>query len=131
MTRKIVRTEEDWRRLLDPHRYHILREAGTEPPFTGAYWNTDTAGTYVCGGCQTPLFHSRTKYHSGCGWPSFFDDLGGDVIEVRIDRSHRMIREEIVCRTCGGHLGHVFPDGPAPTGRRYCVNSASIQLIPD
>jgi methionine-R-sulfoxide reductase len=88
-------------------------------------------GMYFCAGCLAPLFRYETKYASGCGWPSFYDDLGGGVVEVRVDRSHGMIREEIVCATCGGHLGHVFPDGPPPTGRRYCVNSASVELIPD
>lgn len=125
------RSEEQWRQVLSPFEFHVLREAGTERAFTGEYWRTKDAGTYVCRGCGTALFRSETKYASGCGWPSFYDDLGGEVIETRVDRSHGMVREEIVCRACGGHLGHVFPDGPPPTGRRYCVNSASIRLEPD
>lgn len=131
MARQVQKSEAEWRAQLNEEQFWILRQAGTERPFTGQYWQTRTPGTYVCRGCQTPLFRSETKYASGCGWPSFFDDLGGEVIEVRVDRSHNMIREEILCRACGGHLGHVFPDGPPPTGRRYCVNSASIELIAD
>jgi peptide-methionine (R)-S-oxide reductase len=131
MARRIEKTEAEWRAALTPFQFHVLREAGTERAFTGAYWNTKAAGLYVCAGCRAPLFRSETKYASGCGWPSFYDDLGGGVVEVRVDRSHGMIREEIVCAACGGHLGHVFPDGPRPTGRRYCVNSASVELIPD
>jgi len=130
MSPKIVKTDAEWRELLSPMQFHVLREAGTERAFTGKYWQTKAAGTYVCAGCRTPLFRSETKYASGCGWPSFYDDLG-EVIDVRIDRTLGMLREEIVCRTCGGHLGHVFPDGPPPTGRRYCVNSASIELVED
>lgn len=131
MARRVEKTEGEWRAALTPFQFHVLREAGTERAFTGAHWNTKAPGTYVCAGCRTPLFRSETKYASGCGWPSFFDDLGGGIIEVRVDRAHGMIREEIVCAACGGHLGHVFPDGPPPTGRRYCVNSASVELIPD
>ncbi|TVQ92686.1 MAG: peptide-methionine (R)-S-oxide reductase [Deltaproteobacteria bacterium] len=131
MARTVQKSEALWRAQLTEHQFHILREAGTERAFTGEYWQTQTAGTYHCAGCDTPLFRSETKYASGCGWPSFYDDLGDDVIEVQIDRSHGMIREEILCRACGGHLGHVFPDGPPPTGKRYCVNSASITLVPD
>lgn len=131
MSRRVAKTDAEWRAQLTPFQFHVLREAGTERAFTGAYWRTTTPGLYVCAGCRTPLFRSETKYASGCGWPSFFDDLGEGVIETRIDRSHGMIREEIVCAACGGHLGHVFPDGPPPTGRRYCVNSASIELVAD
>ena len=132
MTRqKVERTEDEWRELLDPERFRILRQAGTERAFTGIYWRTDTPGTYVCAGCKTPLFSSTTKFRSGCGWPSFFDDLGDGVVTTRVDRSHGMIREEILCAVCDGHLGHVFPDGPPPTGKRYCVNSASIDLVED
>ena len=127
--RAVHKTEEEWRQQLSDMQYWVLRQAGTERAFTGEYWQTKTPGTYVCAGCKTPLFSSEQKYASGCGWPSFFDELEGDVIETRVDRSHGMIREEIVCRTCGGHLGHVFNDGPKPTGRRYCVNSASIELV--
>lgn len=127
--REVQLSEAEWRERLDSMQYTVLREAGTERAFTGKYWNTKTAGTYVCAGCETPLFTSETKYSSGCGWPSFFDDLGDDVIEIHMDRSFGMVREEIVCRACGGHLGHIFNDGPPPTGRRYCVNSASIELV--
>jgi len=127
--RKVEKTEAEWREQLTPVQFAVLREAGTERAFTGAYWDTTTPGTYVCAGCKTPLFRSEQKYRSGCGWPSFFDELDDADIEVREDRSHGMVREEIVCRVCGGHLGHVFPDGPPPTGKRYCVNSASIELV--
>lgn len=131
MPRQIEKTDAEWLTQLGPNRFHILRRAGTERAFTGEYTDTETPGTYVCAGCATPLFRSETKFHSGCGWPSFFDDLGQGVVETRLDRSHGMIREEILCAACGGHLGHVFNDGPRPTGRRHCVNSASIVLVPD
>jgi peptide-methionine (R)-S-oxide reductase len=127
----VQKTEAEWRAVLTPMQFAVLREAGTERAFTGEHWQTTTPGMYVCAGCDTPLFRSETKFASGCGWPSFFDDLGDGVIETRIDRTHGMVREEIVCTACAGHLGHVFPDGPPPTGKRYCVNSASIRLIPD
>ncbi len=130
MTRKVQKTEAEWRAQLSPFEFKVLREAATERAFTGEYWDTRTKGTYHCRGCGTPLFRSETKFDSGCGWPSFFDELEG-VVETRIDRSHGMVREEIVCAVCGGHLGHVFPDGPPPTGKRHCVNSASIVLEPD
>jgi peptide-methionine (R)-S-oxide reductase len=129
--RKVQKTEAEWRAQLTPLQYDVLREAGTERAFTGEYWNTKKKGVYVCRGCGTPLFRSEQKYASGCGWPSFFDELEGDLIERHQDRTFGMVRTEIVCRTCGGHLGHVFPDGPPPTGERYCVNSASIELVPD
>ena len=129
--RKVTRTEAEWRALLSPFDFHVLREAGTERAFSGAYWRTKTPGTYVCKGCQTPLFRSETKFSSGCGWPSFYDDLGNGVVERRPDNSHGMRRVEILCSACGSHLGHVFPDGPKPTGERHCVNSASVVLKPD
>lgn len=131
MSRKVERTPAEWQRQLSPLRFHVLREAGTERPFIGRLTDTTTAGLYVCGCCQAPLFRSETKFHSGCGWPSFYDDLGDGVVEIKVDRSHGMVREEILCSACGGHLGHVFNDGPKPTGRRYCVNSASVDLVPD
>lgn len=129
--RRVAMSEEQWREKLGSWRFQILRQAGTERAFTGEYWRTETPGTYLCAGCETPLFRSEQKFHSGCGWPSFFDELPGEVVETREDRSHGMVRVEILCRACGGHLGHVFPDGPPPTGMRYCVNSASLVLKPD
>ena len=128
--RPVTRTDAEWREILTPIQFSVLREGGTERAFTGKYWQTRTPGTYVCAGCRTPLFESDQKYASGCGWPSFFDEIPGDRVEVQVDRSHNMVREEILCAACGGHLGHVFPDGPPPTGKRYCVNSASIELVP-
>ena len=128
--RKVQRTEAEWRELLTPFEFHVLREAGTERAFTGEYWRTKDAGTYVCRGCETPLFRSETKFASGCGWPSFYYDLGPEVIEIREDRSFGMVRVEIRCARCDGHLGHVFPDGPPPTGQRYCLNSASLVFEP-
>ena len=131
MTRKIERTDAEWHELLSPFQFQVLRQAGTERAFSGEYWKTKTAGTYHCRGCDTPLFRSETKFDSGCGWPSFYDDLGNGVVERKVDTTHGMRRVEIVCTACGGHLGHVFPDGPKPTGERHCVNSASVVLKPD
>lgn len=122
--------EEQWRVKLDPAQFAVLREGATEPAFTGKYWNEKRPGVYACAGCGTELFSSDTKYESGSGWPSFYTPLAGDRIVEKQDTSHGMVRTEIVCATCGGHLGHVFPDGPQPTGLRYCVNSASLELDP-
>lgn len=123
-------TEEEWRVKLDPAQFAVLREGATEPAFTGKYWNEKRPGVYACAGCGTELFSSDTKYESGSGWPSFFTPLAEDRIVEKTDTSHGMVRTEIVCAVCGGHLGHVFPDGPQPTGLRYCVNSASLELEP-
>ncbi|AFG38714.1 peptide-methionine (R)-S-oxide reductase MsrB [Spirochaeta africana] len=124
------RSPEEWKQLLDPATYHVTREAGTEPPFSGRYWQHDEPGTYLCICCKTPLFSSQTKYASGCGWPSFYDGMDPGKIEEHRDTSHGMLRTEVRCRTCGAHLGHVFEDGPPPTGLRYCINSLSLEFSP-
>ena len=128
---RIEKTDDDWRRELTPEQYRIMRQKGTEPPFTGEYVNEKTPGVYRCAACGTPLFRSDTKYDSGSGWPSFYAPIDEDNVETDEDRSHGMRRTEVMCATCEAHLGHVFPDGPRPTGLRYCVNSASLTLDPD
>ncbi len=125
---KIVRTEEEWRQILDPDQYRILRQQGTEPAFSGKYWETKTPGVYLCAGCGQQLFDSQTKYDSGSGWPSFWAPLDPGRLETETDRSYGMARNEVHCSRCGAHLGHVFSDGPQPTGQRYCMNSASLKL---
>jgi len=131
MTSPRDKSDAEWRAALDPERYRILRQAGTEPAFTGAYWDEKTPGLYRCGGCETPLFSSGAKYDSGSGWPSFWEALDPARIEEREDLSHGMRRVEVRCANCHGHLGHLFPDGPRPTGMRYCINSASLKFEPE
>lgn len=126
---KITKTEAEWREQLTPMQYHVAREKGTERAFTGKYWDCKDTGTYLCIGCREPLFDSTSKFDSGCGWPSFSSPLNTAAITEVDDLTHNMHRIEVTCSHCGSHLGHVFPDGPAPTGLRYCINSASLDFV--
>ncbi|MFX1483362.1 MAG: peptide-methionine (R)-S-oxide reductase MsrB [Promethearchaeota archaeon] len=124
------KSEEEWKLELSPEQFKVLRQCGTEMPFTGKYVHHKGKGIYVCAGCGSELFSSDTKFDSGSGWPSFWDMVSEDAIEKRLDKSHGMRRIEVVCKKCGGHLGHLFDDGPNPTGLRYCINSASLDFKP-
>ncbi|MBW3534160.1 MAG: peptide-methionine (R)-S-oxide reductase MsrB [Gemmatimonadetes bacterium] len=130
MPERHEKTDEQWREELTPEEYRVMRQKGTERAFTGAYWDTRTAGTYRCRGCGTELFDSQTKFDAGCGWPSFYEALDRGRIREQEDTTFGMRRTEVVCARCDAHLGHVFPDGPEPTGLRYCINSVSLDLEP-
>jgi peptide-methionine (R)-S-oxide reductase len=131
MADRISKNDAEWKKQLTPNQYHVTRQKGTEPPFTGEYENADTPGTYKCVCCGQPLFRSEAKYHSGSGWPSFYAPSEGSAVETETDVSHGMSRTEVKCGRCEAHLGHVFEDGPKPTGLRYCINSASLKLDQD
>jgi len=131
MDDKVVKTDAEWRDALTPEQYHVLRGKGTERAFTGRYWDAQAPGVYRCAGCGQELFASGAKFESGCGWPSFDRPMDDASIEEHEDTSHGMVRTEVTCSRCGGHLGHVFPDGPPTTGLRYCINSAALDLDAD
>ncbi len=131
MTDEKTLTDAQWKEKLTPEQYHVLRNKGTERAFTGKYWNEKTPGTYSCAACGAKLFDSKTKYDSGSGWPSFYEALDKSAVTTKTDMTHGMIRTEVLCASCGSHLGHVFPDGPKPTGQRFCINSVSLDLEPE
>ncbi|AKH43827.1 peptide-methionine (R)-S-oxide reductase [Altererythrobacter atlanticus] len=131
MPEKIQLSDQEWRERLTPEQYRVLREAGTERAFTGKYEKNKAAGEYVCAGCGQPLFESDDKYDSGSGWPSFTRPVDADAVDEHRDMTHGMVRTEVVCARCAGHLGHVFPDGPGPDGMRYCINSAALEFKPE
>ena len=126
---KFLKTDDEWRKVLTPEQYRVLREKGTERAFTGEFWASHDSALYVCAGCGNALFSSSTKFDSGSGWPSFHSPILADAVDTETDHGHGMIRTEVTCARCGGHLGHVFPDGPRPTGLRYCINSAALKAV--
>jgi peptide-methionine (R)-S-oxide reductase len=131
MSYEVTATDEEWRNNLGPDRFAVLRQAATEPPFTGKYTHDKTDGVYRCGACGAALFSSNAKFDSGSGWPSFYEPMTSESLELIEDRNHGMVRTEVRCARCGSHLGHVFDDGPAPTGQRYCMNSIALDLEPE
>ncbi len=131
MSAEVTKTEQEWQAELTPEQYDVLRRKGTEPPFTGKYVHAKDDGTYRCAACGAELFSSHTKFDSGTGWPSFTEPSVAEAVELHSDRSHGMTRTEVVCRRCGGHLGHVFDDGPGENGQRYCINSLALELDPE
>lgn len=128
MSDKVNKSDQEWQGSLSAEQYRVMRQQGTEHPFSGKYADCKTEGTYVCAGCGEPLFASDTKFESGTGWPSYYQAINNNAVEETVDNSHGMTRTEVHCKKCGSHLGHVFPDGPQPTGLRYCINSVSLDL---